>query len=75
VVVMVAGVSGCIDPRIKREVSLINVMTVTAAEEFNAATTPEAKVQAAKEFLDVAPKHTQVLEDYVFGRKPAGGEK
>lgn len=55
----------------KREVSLVNVMTSTAAEEFKKAPTDAAKVKVAQDYFDVAPKHTQVIDDCVFGRKPA----
>lgn len=61
---------GCVDPRIKREISLINVMTSTAAEEFKEAPDDAAKVKVADDFFQVAPKHTKVVDDYIFGRKP-----
>lgn len=62
---------GCIDPRMKREISLTNVMVSTAAEEFKKSTTDGAKLKVAQDYFEVAPAHTQVIEDYAFGRKPA----
>jgi len=64
------SLSGCVDDRIKRASSLLNVKTQVAAKEFEAATTPALKAEVAKRYFDNAPTMTQVLEDYMFGRKP-----
>lgn len=58
------------DARIKRQVSLLNVKTQVAAAEYKEAKTPEAKDKVATEYFNTAPKMTQVVEDYMFGREP-----
>lgn len=71
--------TGCpADARIQRQSSLLNVKTKVAAEEFKAAATPEAKVKVAETWFENAPAMTQVLDDYLQGKKPQGpkpGEK
>ena len=62
--------SGCIDDRIKRESSVLNAKTQVANEEFDKATTPEAKIQIAKDYFRTAPAMTQVLQDYLTGAQP-----
>jgi hypothetical protein len=62
---------GCIDDRIKRASSVVNAKTQVAAKEFAAAPTDPAKVEVAKRYFDNAPALTQVLDDYLAGRKPA----
>jgi hypothetical protein len=65
--------TGCpADARIKRQSSLLDVKTKVAAEEFKAAATPEAKIKVAETWFETAPKMTQVLDDYLHGRKPTG---
>lgn len=62
--------AGCVDDRVKRASSVLNAKTQTAAKEFGAAATPEAKAAVAARYFDNAPDMTQVLDDYLFGRKP-----
>jgi hypothetical protein len=59
------------DERIKRQSSLLNTKTQVTAKEYEEAPTPEKKVEIATEFFKTAPKMTQVLDDYMFGREPA----
>lgn len=61
----------CVDGRIKEASSLVNTKTVVTAKEYKAAKTPEEKVKIADEYFDTAPRLTQVLEDYMYGREPA----
>jgi len=63
---------GCVDARIKRAASLANTKTQVEAKEFEVAKTPEEKLAIAKRHFDTLPKFTQVLDDYVNGRKPVG---
>ncbi len=63
--------AGCVDERMKRQASLLNVKTDTAAEEFKAAPTSDAKVEVAKAYFENAPAMTQVISDYLCGVKPA----
>jgi hypothetical protein len=68
---LLAFLTGCpADARIKRQASLLNVKTAVASEEFKAAATPEAKVKVAETWFENAPKMTQVLDDYLQGKKP-----
>lgn len=62
--------SGCIDDRIKRQGSLLNVKTQVTANEFNAAATPAEKLKIAGTYFESAPKMTQIMDDYLQGRKP-----
>lgn len=64
---------GCpADSRVKRQASLLNVKTATAAAEFKAAPTDADKVKVADEYFRSAPLMTQVVEDWFFNRKPQG---
>jgi hypothetical protein len=71
--------TGCpADARIKRQSSLLNVKTKVAADEFKKAVKPEEKLKVAEVWFETAPKMTQVLDDYMQGKKPEGpkpGEK
>jgi len=72
VLFVLLGTVGCTDVRIKRQASLLNVETKTAAVELENAKTDAEKVKVAKQFFKVAVPQTQVLEDYMFGREPSG---
>lgn len=61
---------GCVDARIRRAASLTNTKTQVEAKEFEAAKTDAEKLAIAKKHFDTLPKFTQVLDDYVNGRKP-----
>ncbi len=61
---------GCMDDRIRRQISLLNVKTQTARDEFNAVPTAEEKNNVASTYFNDAPAMTQVLEDYAFKRQP-----
>jgi hypothetical protein len=64
--------SGCTsDDRVKRAASLLNVKTQTANKEFTAAQTEADKVKIAAEYFRNAPEFTQVIEDYLFKKKPS----
>jgi len=72
IVTVLVLLTGCPkDDRIKRQASLLNVKTQVTAKEYKEAPTPEKKVEIATEFFNTAPKMTQVLDDYMFGREPA----
>jgi len=70
--------TGCVDDRIKRQISLTNTRTQVAAKEFNEAATPEEKVKVADRYINGVPerevpgmKHmTQVADDYFQGKDP-----
>ncbi len=59
------------DARILRQTSMLNQKTQLAAREFDASKTPDDKIRVAKGYFDTAPKMTQVLDDYMSGKKPA----
>lgn len=65
---------GCVDARIKRAASLANTKTQVEAREFESATTPEEKLKIADRHFKTLPKFTQILDDYVNGRKPVDPE-
>jgi len=69
VIILVIG-SGCIDSRIKRAASLVNVKTTVEAREFEIAKTPEEKLKIAETHFKTLPPLTQVLDDYMQGKKP-----
>jgi PBP1b-binding outer membrane lipoprotein LpoB len=62
--------TGCIDDRIKRQSSLLNVKTQVAAKEYKAADTPDKKVAVADEYFRTAPAMTQIMDDYMQGKDP-----
>lgn len=62
--------TGCIDDRIKRQGSLLNVKTQVAAKEYKAADTPDNKNAVADEYFRTAPAMTQVMDDYLQGKDP-----
>jgi hypothetical protein len=62
--------SGCVDDRVKRASSVLNAKTQVANEEFDKATTPEAKIKVANDYFKTAPAMTQVLQDYLTGVDP-----
>lgn len=65
-------VAGCAkDDRAKQGSNLLNVMTLTAAQEYGEATTPPDKDAVATEYFKQAPKFTQALDDYMHDRAPA----
>ena len=69
---LILVIGGCeADARIKRQTSLVNTKTQVAASEYQQADTPVKKLVVADEYFRTAPKMTQVLEDYMFGREPA----
>lgn len=68
--VMLTCLTGCMDDRIRRQVSLLNAKTKTAASEYEEADTPEKKDTVAKGYFKTAPQMTQVLDDYAYRRKP-----
>ena len=64
--------SGCgKDARIRRQASYVNVVTQTAAREFKEAATETEKVKIADTYFERMPKHTQIMEDYLLGKKPS----
>ena len=67
---LVFVLAGCIDARTKRAANLLNVKTQVAAKEYNAAPTPGEKLKVADEYFRNAGEFTQVLDDYLQGRKP-----
>lgn len=69
-VMLLSCFSGCMDDRIRRQVSLLNVKTKTAASEYDTAKTPEEKDVVAKAYFKDAPAMTQVIDDYAYRRKP-----
>lgn len=70
--ILMVSFTGCqIDGRTKRQASLLNTKVQVTADEYKKAETPAKKVEIADEFFRTAPKMTQVLEDYMFGREPA----
>lgn len=70
-VVLVLSLAGCLDSRIKRASSLVNVKTQVEAKEFNEAKTDAEKLQIAKRHFETLPPYTQVLDDYMHGRDVA----
>lgn len=74
-VVLFAFSFGCVDGRTKRAASLLNVKTQVATKEYVAAGTVEDKVKVADEYFGNAADFTQVLDDYLHGRKPADATK
>lgn len=74
-VIILVSCSGCIDSRIKRAASLVNTKTQVESAEFQAAKTPEEKMKIAETHFKTMPSLTQVLDDYMQGRKPQGDGK
>ena len=69
--------AGCVDARIKRQASMLNVKTGVATSEFANAKTDADKIKVANNYFLKGPNGepsaqdmTQVLEDYAFGRQP-----
>jgi hypothetical protein len=69
VIILVIG-SGCIDSRIKRAASLVNTKTTIESKEFSDAKTTEEKLRIAENHFKTLPPLTQVLDDYMQGKKP-----
>jgi hypothetical protein len=65
---LLLGLAGCVDGRIKQAASLSNVKAQVTAKEYKAAKTPEEKLKIAEEYFNTAPRLTQVVEDYLYGR-------
>lgn len=63
--------SGCMDDRIRRQTSLLDIKTKTAAHDFSVAITPEARIEIAQDYFKDAPAMTEVLVDYAFSQQPA----
>lgn len=74
-VIILVSCSGCIDSRIKRAASLVNTKTTVEAKEFENAKTSEEKLKIAENHFKTLPALTQVLDDYMQGRKPQDGGK
>ena len=68
---MAANLTGCADVRAKRASSMVCVKLSTAADEFKAAATPEAKVKVAQQYFETAGPLVNIVDDYLHGRKPA----
>lgn len=73
VIILIIG-SGCIDSRIKRAASLVNVKTTVESKEFSDAKTSEEKLKIAENHFKTLSPLTQVLDDYMQGRKPQDGK-
>ena len=67
----VVTLTGCTDSRVKRQASYVNTVTKVAKREFEAAPTNDKKAGVAEKFFKRIPKHTQLLDDYMHGRKPS----
>ncbi len=65
--------TGCVDSRLKRQASLLNIKTNVATSEYKTAATPDAKLAVADEYFRNAADMTQLVEDGIFGRKPTMG--
>jgi len=63
---------GCVDARMRRAASLVNVKTQTDATEFSTVKTDAEKIVVAKRHFESLPKFTQVLDDYCHGKQPTG---
>jgi len=71
VLLLLGLVAGCAkDDRAKQASNLLNVMTQTAASEYETAPTPPDKDAVATEYFKQAPQFTQGLDDYMHDRPP-----
>ena len=62
--------SSCVDSRVKREASLLNVKTHVATTEYNQAVTPADKCKVADEYFRDAQDMSQIINDGLLGNKP-----
>ena len=69
--VLLIVLPGCTkDARIKRAAALTNTKMQVEAAEYEAAATLEKKKEIADHHFKTMPKFTQVIDDYLQGRKP-----